>query len=164
MSTSTSLTNYFPTLTAGFVGVGHNYFVKLKYINKFAQMEIPEKLKIGLFHVCHLHLMWQRNKHLNTASVSKNADFIKATLFYHGRFLKKSADDQFSSITKGSICHIKHIYTQPFTIGVDWPKIVCLMEVSTLFCICTYCIFTRYGRIIDSFQSPERQNIQEYNK
>ena len=31
------------------------------------------------------------------------------------------------------------------TIGVDWPEIAWLMEVST-FNICTYCIFTWYGR------------------
>ena len=47
------------------------------------------------------------------------------TVFYLGTFLKKLADDQcpginFSSITKGSICHIKYAQPiQPFTMGVD---------------------------------------------
>ncbi len=30
--------------------------------------------------------------------------------------------------------------------GVDWPEIACLMEVSVMFNICRYCIFTWYGR------------------
>ena len=67
--------------------------------------------------------------------------------FYLERFLKKSADNQFSSITKGSIYHIKHIYIQPFTTVVDWPEIWCLMEVSTMFYICRYCVFTWWGSI-----------------
>ncbi len=33
---------------------------------------------------------------------------MPSTVFYLGRFLKKLADDQCSSITKGSIYHIKH--------------------------------------------------------
>ncbi len=36
------------------------------------------------------------------------SDFIQTTFFYLGRFLKKLADDQCSSITKGSIYHINH--------------------------------------------------------
>ncbi len=28
-------------------------------------------------------------------------------------------DDQCSSVTKGSICHIKHMYIQPFATEVD---------------------------------------------
>ncbi len=60
------------------------------------------------------------------------------------RFLKKLTDDQCSSITKGSIYHIKHRSIQPFSMGVDWPEIVHLMEVSIMFNICTYCIFTWY--------------------
>ena len=64
------------------------------------------------------------------------------------RFLKKLADGRCSSITKGSICHVKHVYIQPFTTVVDWPEIACLMEVSTMFYICRYCVFTWWGRFI----------------
>ncbi len=41
--------------------------------------------------------------------------------------------------------HIKHISIQAFTMGVDWLKIWRLLEVSTMFDICTYCVFTLYG-------------------
>ncbi len=71
---------------------------------------------------------------------------MQTTFFYLGRILKKLADDQCSSITKGSIYHIKPTYIQPFTTVVDWPEIGCLMEVSTMFHICRYCIFTWGGR------------------
>ncbi len=60
-------------------------------------------------------------------------------------FLKKLADDQCSSIPKGSIYHINHMYIQPFTTVVDWPEIGCMMEVSTMFYICRYCVFTWDG-------------------
>ncbi len=36
------------------------------------------------------------------------SDCIQITFFYLGRFLKKTADDQCSSISKGSMYHIKH--------------------------------------------------------
>ena len=36
------------------------------------------------------------------------SNFIKTTFFYLGRLLKKLADNKSSSITKGSIYHIKH--------------------------------------------------------
>ena len=61
---------------------------------------------------------------------------MQTTFFYLERFLKKLADDQCSSITKGSSYHIKHMYIQPFTKLVDWPEIGCLMEVSTMLYIC----------------------------
>ncbi len=57
-----------------------------------------------------------------------------STFFYHGRFLKKLADDQCSSIIKWSIHYIKtYVHTS------------LLMEVSTMFYICTYCVFTLRG-------------------
>ncbi len=59
-----------------------------------------------------------------------------------GKFLKWWADHQSSSITKGGIYHIKHMYIQPFTIVADWPEIWCLLEVSAMFYICRYCVFT----------------------
>ena len=68
---------------------------------------------------------------------------MQTSFFSLGRFLKKLADDQGSSITKGSIYHIKHMYMQPFTVGVNWLEIWCLMEVSAMFYICRYC-----GRVI----------------
>ncbi len=37
---------------------------------------------------------------------------------------------------------MKRMYIQPFTKGVDWPEIWHLMEVSTMFYICGYCVFT----------------------
>ena len=42
------------------------------------------------------------------------SDFIQTIFFYLGRFLKKLADDQCSSITKSSIYHCKHIIHTTF--------------------------------------------------
>ncbi len=42
--------------------------------------------------------------------------------------LKKLADDQCSSITKGNS---KDMYIRPISMKVDWCEIGCLMEVST---------------------------------
>ena len=41
---------------------------------------------------------------------------------------------------------MKHMYIQHFIMGVDWPEIGCLMEVSAMFYICTYCVFPWWGR------------------
>ncbi len=44
----------------------------------------------------------------------------QTTFFYLEKFLKKlTDDDQCSSITKGSIYHIKYMYIQPFSKVVD---------------------------------------------
>ncbi len=71
----------------------------------------------------YLYMQPQENHIFNAASQIKNAlcasDYIQTTFFYLGRFLKKLADDQFSSVIKGSIYHIKHMPMQPFTMGVD---------------------------------------------
>ncbi len=75
-----------------------------------------------------------------------HSDCIQTTFFFHGRFLKKIADDQCSSITKGSIHNIKHMSILPFTVAVDWPESGCLMGVSIMFHIHTYCVFTLNGR------------------
>ncbi len=56
------------------------------------------------------------------------SDYMQTTFFYLGRVVKKLADDQCSSITKGSI-HIKQLSIQPFTMGVDWPEIGYLMDI-----------------------------------
>ncbi len=58
------------------------------------------------------------------------------------------ADDQCSLITKDSIYHIKHMSIQTFTMGMDWPDIASLMEVSIMFTVCRYSDFTWYGRIV----------------
>ncbi len=74
-------------------------------------------------------------------------DHMHGTFFCLGKFLKKLADNECSSITKGSIYYIKHMYIQPFSMEVDWPEIWRWMEVSTMFNICIYCVFTLYGRV-----------------
>ncbi len=66
--------------------------------------------------------------------------------------LKKLVDDQCSSITKCSIYHINHMYLQHFTTVVDWPEIGCSMEVSTMFYICRYCVFTWDGRYVGLYK------------
>ncbi len=38
------------------------------------------------------------------------------------------------------------MYIQPFTTLVDWPEMGCLMEVSIMFRICRYCVFTWNSR------------------
>ena len=82
------------------------------------------------------------------------SDYIHTTSFYLGRFQKKLGDDQCSSITKGSIYHIKYMSIQFFTMEVDSPEIGCLMEESNMFDIWTYCVFTLYGKCITHvFQS-----------
>ncbi len=69
-------------------------------------------------------------------------DHTQSTFFSLGKSLKKLADDQWY---KGSIYYIKHMYIQPFSMEVHWPKMCCLMEVCTMFYICTYCVFTLWG-------------------
>ncbi len=65
------------------------------------------------------------------------------------KFLKKLADNQCSSITKGW-SSVSNIYTYNlFNMEVDWPEIWRLMEASTIFYICTYSVFTLWGRNID---------------
>ncbi len=78
---------------------------------------------------------------LSSAPPSKNAvSAFQISCELLSFTMKKLADDQRSSITKGSIYHIKHMYIQPFTTVVDWPEIRCLREVSTMFDICRYCV------------------------
>ncbi len=72
---------------------------------------------------------------------------MQSTFFNLGRFLKKLVDDWCCSITKGSIYYIKHMFMQPFCMKVVWVEIWCLIEVSIMFYICTYCFFTLWGRV-----------------
>ena len=71
---------------------------------------------------------------------------MQTTFFSLGRFLKKLADGQSSSITKGSYLpyqpyvHITFYHSSGLT--RNWM----LMEVSTMLHICRYCVFTWYGR------------------
>ncbi len=76
------------------------------------------------------------------------SDHMQGTFFCLGKFLKKLADNQCFSITKGSIYYIKHMYIQPFNTEVDWAEICHLKEVSTMFSICRYCIFTLWKRTL----------------
>ena len=96
----------------------------------------------------------------SSAALSKNAVSafqIPCKLLSFGRFLKKLADDQCSSLTKGSIFHIKNMYIQPSTTVVDWPEMWHLMKVSAMFYICRYCTFTWWGRAtVTSKEMPIR--------
>ncbi len=47
------------------------------------------------------------------------SDCMQTTYFYHGKFLKKKVSNQWSSVTKGSVYHVKHMSIQPFTMRVD---------------------------------------------
>ncbi len=71
---------------------------------------------------------------------------MQSTFLCLGKFLKGLADDQSSSITKGSIYYIKHLQIQPFSMEVDWQESWCLMEVSTMLYIFRYCVFPWWGR------------------
>ncbi len=79
------------------------------------------------------------------------SDFMQTNFFYLGKFLKKLSNEQYSLITKGSIYHIKHTPIQPFTMSFK-------MEVSIMFNIWRYSIFTWYWKI---FISPS-QIFHEY--
>ncbi len=85
---------------------------------------------------------------------------MQATFFYHRRFLKKLADDQCYSKTKSSMYHINPMYIQLFTIVVDWPEIGCLKEVSTMFHICSYCVFTWGDRSTHTTSHPPSSPTQ----
>ncbi len=68
---------------------------------------------------------------------------MQTTFFYLERFLKKLVDDQYSSITKGSIYYSKHMYIQPFSMEVDWwtngikwMYVLCFIFVDTAFLLC----------------------------
>ncbi len=70
---------------------------------------------------------------------------MQSTSFCLGKFLKWWADDQSCSITKGSIYYIIYMYVQPFSMEVDSWEISHQIDVSTMLCICTYCVFTLWG-------------------
>ena len=72
---------------------------------------------------------------------------MQSTFFCLRKFLKWLADNQSSSITKENICYIKHMHIQPFSMEVDWWEIWHYMDVSAMFDICRYCVFTLWGRV-----------------
>ncbi len=83
----------------------------------------------------------QRNAECTCPTKQKRSicisDFMCTTFFYNERFLKILADGKYSSMS-----------IQPFITAVDWPEIGCLMEVSTLFHICRYCVFAWWDFLI----------------
>ncbi len=57
------------------------------------------------------------------------------------------------------------MYIQPFSMEVDWPEIECLMEVSIMLDIWTYCIFILWGRFrSDHFQCVKKQTNTNQKK
>ena len=72
-------------------------------------------------------------------------DHMQNIFYCLGKFPKKLADDQCSSITKGRICYRPIYETCTYNL-LAWKcieqKFDFLMEVSTMFYICTYCVFT----------------------
>ncbi len=61
-------------------------------------------------------------------------------------------------ITKGSIYYIKHNVHTTFYMEVDWWEIWHQMDVSTMFYICKYCVFTLWGRMY-IINARREQNI-----
>ena len=70
-------------------------------------------------------------------------DHMQGTFFCLGQFLWKLADDQRSSITKGSI--IPNMYIQPLAWKRIDQKLDGLWKCLLCFIICTYCFFTLWG-------------------
>ncbi len=101
------------------------------------QKALPHKVKTQ-----YLHLRWHAG-----------------TFFCLGKFQKWWADNQSSSIYKGSIYYIKHMYIQPFSMELDWREIWHQMDVSTMFYNCRYCIFTLWGRAQSSDFNPIQGKI-----
>ncbi len=104
------------------------------------------KLQIS---TCNLHSnskvsAWTHRKNLQLASRTCNSQLAKWTCSLKLQ-VPEVADDQCSSISKCSIYHIKHMLIQPFTMGVDWPEIGCLMASIYVWCLHILC-FTLYSR------------------
>ncbi len=80
------------------------------------------------------------------------SDYTQTTFFYLGRFLKKWADDHCSSILKAVSTISSIMSMQLFTIGVDWPEIRRLMEVSHyvwyLHILCIYFVGQTYWYLL----------------
>ena len=81
------------------------------------------------------------------------ADQLQATSISLGEVLQKRAEDHFSFITKRSIYYIEYKKTQIFSLGVDWSKDVCLMEVFAMLHKCTYCALTLHDSKMSAWLS-----------
>ncbi len=96
-------------------------------------------------HVC-IHVMEGEDLRVYiSAPQSKNAVSTfqitcRVLFFCLGKLLKWLADDQSSSITKGSIYYINYMNIQPFSMKVDWKEIWHQMDVCSMFYICRYCV------------------------
>ena len=84
------------------------------------------------------------------------------TFFFLERDVKQ-VDNQYSSITKGSIFHIKHTLIKLLNMGVDWPEIGPLMKGSIMFDICRYYLYTSYSRIDEKVWIQVYENIDPKN-
>ena len=73
---------------------------------------------------------WPRAAPQSKNSIMCILDHMQSTFLCCGKFMKNLADDQCSSVTKGNIYYIKHMYIHPFSKEVDWPENWCLKEVS----------------------------------
>ena len=90
-------------------------------------------------------------------------DHMQSTFFCCGKILKKLADDQYSSITKGSIYYIKCMFIQSFSMEVDWPEISCLMEVSTMSYIFVDTAFLLRGQYLPTASTLSVQCIHSHH-
>ena len=110
-------------------------------------------LKIQIFSRKQTYCEWGVAAHHTATQLKTQHLHIKfhANYFLLPKIPEEIADDHCSSITKGSTYHIKHMSIEPFTVGVDRAEIWHLMEVSTMFYICRYCVFTQYGRTLQKY-------------
>ena len=89
---------------------------------------------------------------------------MQSTFFCLEKFLKKLADNECSSVAKGSIYYIKHMYIQLFSMEVDWPEIWGLLEVSTIFYICRYRVLTLWVDLrVDTSSSQQKSQLKARN-
>ena len=110
---------------------------KLVYDHNFVSRQWVTYSVVACFtRVCSCHLPPTKLKH----SICM-ADYIRTTFFYLGKFLKELADNQCSSITKGSIYHIKHMSITTFYhgSGLTWHWAsnwsICLVLSQSIVCV-----------------------------
>ncbi len=87
-------------------------------------------------------LLCLQSYRLHSAPLSKNAVSAfqitcKLLFSWPWKIHDEISSYQCLSITKGRVYYIQH-----FCMKVDWPEILCLMEVSAMLYICTYYLFT----------------------
>ncbi len=108
-------------------------------------------------YVLNIILMMNVLRSLKSAPLSKYAiyssDFMQTTLFYLKRFLKKLADDQCSSMTKGTyLPYQTYVRTTFYHCNGLSKNLTFNGSIYNVF-ICKYCIFTWYGRNCGIYQS-----------